>query len=179
MHPLLSALSEAWAEVQPMRFEVLSHPGQPRPGEDLDGEAPVLCVTFLIGGSGPTGAIRYCLATQKLEAQLAGETEQKLLGAPKARSDPRVERVVREVRLPIAAVLGRARVPLRELSQLSPGDVIPLERRIDEPLEVYCGQRPKFMGYAGHRRGRYALTVTRRLERNQAERPEGAAAEGQ
>jgi flagellar motor switch protein FliM len=161
-----------------MRFQVLTRPGQPRPGEDLDGEAPVLGITFLIGGGGPTGSIRYCVATRKLEAQLAGDQGQKLLDAPKPASDPRVRRVLSEVRFPVAAVLGHARVPLAELSEMSPGDVIPLERTIDEPLEVICGGRRKFRGYAGHRRGRFAVTVTERLERNEETGETAPVAEG-
>jgi len=178
MAPLLAAISDAWAEVQPMHFRVLSKPGEPRPGEDLEGNAPVLGITFLVGGSGPTGSIRYCLATKNLEAQLSGESSQKLLNAPKPEGDPRVAKVLREVDLTLSCVLGHARVPLSELSEMSPGDVIPLERGIDQPLDVLCAGQVKFRGYAGHRRGRLAVSITERLQENDATTAVPAVVEG-
>jgi len=178
MGPLLMAISEAWAEVQPMRFQMLSKPGEPRPGEDLDGDAPVLGITFLIGGSGPTGSVRYCLATKNLEAQLSGESSQKLLAAPEPTGDPRVARILREVGLTLSCVLGHARVPLSELSEMSPGDVIPLERSIDQPLDILCAGRLKFRGYAGHRRGRLAVSITERLQEKETATAQPAAVEG-
>jgi flagellar motor switch protein FliM len=162
--PVLVSLSEAWAEVHPVNFEILSRPGEPRPSEDLEGDMPVLSITFLLGGSGPTGAIRYCVSTPVLEPILAAGSSRKLLAAPEQIADPRVERTVRNVNVPLSVELGSARVPLKELTNLSPGDVIPLSRRTDEPLEISFGGIKKFRGHAGLRRGRYAVTISSRIE---------------
>jgi flagellar motor switch protein FliM len=170
LEPILRSLNEAWTEIKSLKFQVLSRPGEQRPGDDLDSESPVLAVTYLIGGSGPAGAIRYCLATPRLESLLASSGGRKLLGAPAGARDPRVERTLRAVKIPVSAILGHARVPVRDLAELEPGDVIPLLRGTHEPLEVTCGGQRKFEGYVGHRRGRYAVSISRRIARKPAEK---------
>lgn len=51
--------------------------------------------------------------------------------------------------VPVKAVLGRAHITVRDLLELSVGDVIPLDRTIHEELEVAIGQRTKFLGKPG------------------------------
>ena len=52
----------------------------------------------------------------------------------------------------VLAVVGR-------ITHLAPGDVIPLTRRTDEPLDVSFGGVKKFRGHAGLRRGRWQLQL--------------------
>jgi flagellar motor switch protein FliM len=53
------------------------------------------------------------------------------------------------VNLHACAWLGTARLRIRELLELQPGDVIPLDTRIDAPLCVEINGRPKFLGVPG------------------------------
>ena len=53
--------------------------------------------------------------------------------------------------LPVELIvdLGSIELPLSRLSQLQVGDVIMLNRRIDEPIVAQVGDTPKFLGWAG------------------------------
>src|SRR5690606_41595752 len=60
---------------------------------------------------------------------------------------------------PIWVVLGEARLTVRELLSLEPGDVLQLEQRVDQPLAVHVGDRPFFLGSPGEASGRLAVRL--------------------
>jgi len=62
--------------------------------------------------------------------------------------------------VPVKILIGSTVITVRELLELAPGDVIPLERRLDEDLEVVIGQKPKFRGKPGVVGNRLALKIT-------------------
>jgi flagellar motor switch protein FliM len=59
----------------------------------------------------------------------------------------------------VRAVLGASRVPAADLANLAAGDVIVLEREVDDPLRVFVGNEERFAAYAGTRRNRLALQI--------------------
>lgn len=60
----------------------------------------------------------------------------------------------------VRVVLGRATITVKDLLELAPGDVIPLERSINDDLEVMIGQRAKFLGKPGSYNNRYAVQIS-------------------
>lgn len=63
------------------------------------------------------------------------------------------------VELRVAGVLGRPRMSLTDLTNLSVGDVIPLGSSLDEVIEVTIQGQPKLTGAFGLQRGNYAIVV--------------------
>ncbi|MFH0945496.1 MAG: FliM/FliN family flagellar motor switch protein [Planctomycetota bacterium] len=78
--------------------------------------------------------------------------------------DRRLEKFVRSMKMTVSARLGQAIVDLGEFSSLSPGDVLVLDRRIGEPLEVMIGEKTEFMCSPGRSRTRLAIRITERTE---------------
>lgn len=66
--------------------------------------------------------------------------------------------------IPVKAVLGKTIITVKDLLELSIGDVIPLERTIKEDMEVLIGQRTKFWGKPGTSGNRLSIQITRVLE---------------
>jgi len=62
--------------------------------------------------------------------------------------------------IPVKVLLGRTTITVRDLLELSVGDVIPLERNIHEELEVAIGQRTKFLGKPGILGNRISLQIS-------------------
>jgi len=62
--------------------------------------------------------------------------------------------------LPVAVTLGSARLSFRDLLQLQPGDVIPLDRGVDEDLAVSVNDRQKFWCRPGLKGRRLAVSIT-------------------
>lgn len=46
-----------------------------------------------------------------------------------------------DVPVRVDVVLGELRMPVEELMAMSPGEVVALERRTDEPVEIYVSDR--------------------------------------
>lgn len=62
-------------------------------------------------------------------------------------------------RVPLVAELGRTDLPVREILDLSVGDVIMLEKGRTEPIDLYVGNQRKFVGHPGRVRGRIAVEI--------------------
>jgi flagellar motor switch protein FliM len=51
-------------------------------------------------------------------------------------------------------------LPLRQILNLQEGDILTLDREKDDPVELLVGDRPKFQGVAGSRKGKKAVRIT-------------------
>ena len=71
-----------------------------------------------------------------------------------------IETLIRKVDMPIKAVLGKSRVSVMDFANLQLGDIIRLDTRIDEELEVYVGNIKKFTALPGTSKENYAVRVT-------------------
>ncbi len=45
--------------------------------------------------------------------------------------------ILLDMEVPVKASIGHAEIPIRQLLQLGPGSVLKLERRIDEPVDLF------------------------------------------
>jgi flagellar motor switch protein FliM len=65
--------------------------------------------------------------------------------------------------VPVKAVVGRTSVTVRELLGISVGDVVALERSLQDEFEVVIGHKTKFYGIPGTQGNRMAVKVARVL----------------
>ena len=61
-------------------------------------------------------------------------------------------------------ILGKTIITVKDLMELSVGDVVPLERKINEDLEIVIGQKTKFLGKPGIHGNRVAIQVSQVIE---------------
>lgn len=71
---------------------------------------------------------------------------------------------IREAVIPVKVMLGRNVITVADLIELNVGDVIPLERKIDEDLEVIIGNKTKYLAKPGTYSNRAAVQITRVVE---------------
>jgi len=72
---------------------------------------------------------------------------------------------LQDAHVEVVAELGKARLYIKDFVNLSVGDVVILENRIDEPLSVYVEDRLKFKGYLGLRKQKIAIRISQIRER--------------
>jgi flagellar motor switch protein FliM len=71
--------------------------------------------------------------------------------------------------VPVKVVLGRTRVTLAELLELQLGDVIALDTRVDQELEVVVGPQTKFTGRPGLIGNRLGVQITSQVRNDDGE----------
>jgi flagellar motor switch protein FliM len=71
-----------------------------------------------------------------------------------------IESLIRRVEIPIKAVLGKSQISVMDFSTLQIGDIIRLDSRVEDELDVYVGNYRKFTALPGVNKENYAVRVT-------------------
>ncbi len=71
-----------------------------------------------------------------------------------------IEGLITKAEVPITAILGRSTISVSDFSTLMAGDIIRLDRKVDEELDVYVGDIRKFTALPGSSGKNYAVRIT-------------------
>lgn len=71
-----------------------------------------------------------------------------------------IEAMIRRVDVPVKAVLGKSIISVMDFATLQVGDIIRLDTKVDDDLEVYVGNLKKFTALPGVGKENYAVRVT-------------------
>ena len=63
--------------------------------------------------------------------------------------------------MPLVAELGRAKVKLKEVKKRQEGDIVRLSIRIEDPVTIYLGGKPKRLAWPFGKRRREARYTSR------------------
>lgn len=78
-----------------------------------------------------------------------------------------IESIINKAQIPIKAVLGKSSVSVMDFATLQPGDIIKLDRVVEDELDVYVGDIRKFTALPGSSGDKYAVRVTSVLREEQ------------
>ena len=149
----------AWTVVAPLELELAKLETNPRLVQLGSAQDSVIVVRFTCELGARSGTLDWMLP----DAQLAPIREALASDGGKAPArkqeawGPALSAALNEVEVEIRAVLGQARLSLRELVSLAPGDIIPIETPQDVTLLV--GDVPLRHGRFGVSQGRNALKI--------------------
>lgn len=71
-----------------------------------------------------------------------------------------IESLISKASIPIKAVLGTSSISVSDFSTLQPGDIIRLDTKVDDELDVFVGNIRKFNALPGASGDKYAVRVT-------------------
>lgn len=71
-----------------------------------------------------------------------------------------IEAMIKRVDIPLKAVLGKSVISVMDFSTLQVGDIIRLDNKVDDELEVYVGNLKKFTALPGVNKENYAVRIT-------------------
>ncbi|MCI5640194.1 MAG: flagellar motor switch protein FliM [Lachnospiraceae bacterium] len=71
-----------------------------------------------------------------------------------------MESLINHAKIPVRAMLGRSRISVNDFMNIQIGDVIKLDTKVDDELEVYTGNIKKFYALPGATSDSYAIRVT-------------------
>ncbi|MDW8105781.1 MAG: FliM/FliN family flagellar motor switch protein, partial [Armatimonadota bacterium] len=114
----------------------------------------VVSILFEIRVGETHGAMSLCIPYLLLKPILSKLSAQRWFSGSKRASSQHTALLAQQLQrtsVPLVAVLGHARLMLRQVLELKEGDIILLSRRIHEPIDLMIGNRVKFRARPGTR----------------------------
>ena len=71
-----------------------------------------------------------------------------------------IEALIKHVDIPVKAVLGQSVISVMDFASLQVGDIIRLDRGVEDEMDVYVGNIKKFTALPGVNKDKYAVRVT-------------------
>lgn len=163
---LLNSLAEGWSQLAAVDTELVTLASNPLFVQVQPPNEITVRVTMVVRFGQQEGRWRLCLPYPLLEPllpRLAVHHYYARKPQAESRSRNRWEEGLQQVPLTVSAVLGRARLTVRELLQLRPGQLLRLDTPANGLIQVRVGGRVKFRGLAGRVGQKLAVQVVERV----------------
>ncbi|MEW6595617.1 MAG: flagellar motor switch protein FliM [Thermodesulfobacteriota bacterium] len=162
---LLNDLEKAWYSLQPLKVQYVRSEINPQFAKICQPEDVVIINRYDVDMDRAVGSITTCIPLANLESVKA-----KLLTTfqrEQSEEDLSIRRTIQEnvknLEMELRVELGRTLIPAGDVMELAVGDIIQLERRVDELLPVFVAGVRKYMGTPGVHRGNNALLIKKKV----------------
>ena len=110
------------------------------------------------------GLMNFCLPFTLLEPVM-DKLNTKFWFANMQEKDPTmygdvIENIISKTKVPIKAILGGSKVNVADFVNLQVGDIIKIDKKVDQELDVYVGNIKKFNALPGYFEDKYAVRIT-------------------
>ncbi len=166
MNHAIEQLQEMWRHVLPAaEFSMAATESNPQLVQIVPPNEPVVLVTFEVSMGETSGMLSLCLPYGVIEPVLADMTKRDWFSYRQKKGTKElkslIERGIKRATVDIAAFLGGTTISVRELLDLSPGDIIKTTAHAGDEISLVVNKRLKFRGKAGKLRGKRAFLITR------------------
>ncbi|MEM1042262.1 MAG: flagellar motor switch protein FliM [Bacteroidota bacterium] len=156
-------LETSWERLQEIKLREVAFESNAEFVQILPSMEPVLVAAFDLQVQGHVSFVKLCYPYLMLEHMMGHAGMQRWMSSKVTAVPPetraRYERALRTMDVELRAELGRTRLSIHDLTTLQEGDVIPLQRRTQEPVQVFIGEHEKFSAVAGHAGQQRALRI--------------------
>jgi flagellar motor switch protein FliM len=168
LRKLLVDLQQAWAQIGKFEVRLLNLETNPQFVQLTSPNDIAILVTFDVRVGDVEGVMSLCLPFAMLEPILPKLMTQRWFGTAPAAGTGAVTREIegnlRTASLELRAVLEAVQIPISQLTQLAPGDILPLPWGETLDVTVEVGGQPRFAGRAGRKQRRRAVEITAALD---------------
>lgn len=165
---MIEMLEESWEEVAELKPQFMTLETNPSFTQIVAPNEMVVLITIEIKVGDALGMLNFCLPYLVLEPILDKLSTFFLFSTQaKVRSPEQVQAIRKKIewaKIDMTALLGQTEILVRDLIELAPGDVIPLQQGVESPLSIYVGNFRKFRGIPGLNGEHLAVQVTEILE---------------
>lgn len=158
-----SLLSDAWKEVGDLRFDLDYIESNPQFLQVASERDVIALVTMNFDLDNVSDMISICLPHRTLEPIMKHLTHIRMFDSLQQPDPKRIELLKAKVRsaiVPVEVELGSTTVTVQDLLGLSEGDVIPLDRKKTETLDIKVGTMTKFKGTPGRLGNNLGVVIT-------------------
>ncbi|MDD5090714.1 MAG: flagellar motor switch protein FliM [Candidatus Wallbacteria bacterium] len=169
---IFDLLKESWFQVIEIAPKLELIESNPQFTQIVAPSEMVLLVTFQIKIGEVEGIMNLCLPYLVLEPIVSKLTTQSWFTPMKNEASSEdiitIEKKVKNVTIPLKAVLGETKVSVRDVLNLQNGDLVILDRKSDDPINIKIGQRVKFTARPGML-GKFKAVIIEEIYRNDDE----------
>lgn len=167
----LEALSEAWSSVKELEFKIVAHESNPQLVQIVPPNEVVMVIGLEMRMSSRAGTMNLCIPYNVIEPVMDELSSQSWFAVSRSDDDHTSEdRIVANLdQSGVQATVGIANttITLRELSELSVGDMIVTTHDASNPAVIYIEGEPKFLAEVGQHRKNRAVRVVRSVEKGE------------
>jgi flagellar motor switch protein FliM len=128
---------------------------------EIEGTEELCKITFDVKkADSDNGSEIYLLMLCSMLGPVAGKAEQDSVGFSAEKVSKAILRHLNEMSVLITGQLASTVLTFEEIMDLQQDDILVLDKRIDEPVELIVGDRTFYYGYPAKSAGKYAVTIT-------------------
>jgi len=161
----LEALSEAWAGVQDLRFDISASESNPQLVQIVPPNEVVVVVGFELKMSNRAGTMNLCIPYNVIEPVMEELSAQSWFALARHQRSVETEQQIGTslggAALTITGLLAETTITLRELATLSPGDLITTGKPARSEVMLCVENEKKFLARIGQHKGARAVKVVR------------------
>ena len=165
---MLDYLEEPWTIIAPIKPSLVRIDSNPQFTHVVSPSEMVLIVSLETNICGVIGMINICIPFLVLEPIINKLNVNYYYSSNTRRSDANFSNSIssrlQDTSIPIKVLVGNAVITVAELLELNVGDVVPLERSIDDDMEVIIGNTTKFLAKPGIYSNRSSVRITKIVE---------------
>ena len=163
------AWRDAWKPIAELETEIIGCETRPQLLQIVSPNEVVVTVAFQIQVGEAAGSMSFCLPVAMLDPVI-----EKFNQSPYSQVSPAPPEQIRSllknlsnVRFPIAAELQKVRAFVPDLLELTVGDVLRTNHRVEQPVNLNIGDKNKFLGRLAALDGQIIVQVTEALKRDE------------
>lgn len=164
----LAALAEAWAGMKQLNFEITATESNPQLVQIVPPNEVVVVIGFEVKMANRAGTMNLCIPYNVIEPIVEDLSSQNWFNTPKAGSGvemkQRIAGTLGRAGLVITGVLAETTITLRDLMNLSVGDLITTDRPAGSPVVLCVENEKSFLGNIGQFKGLRAVKVSRAVQ---------------
>jgi flagellar motor switch protein FliM len=163
----LIALAEAWAGIKKLEFSISATESNPQLVQIVPPNEVVVVIGFELKMSNRAGTMNLCIPYNVIEPVMEELSAQSWFSAAKNQKSARIEveiaRSLGRAGLAVTGLLAETTITMRDLMEMSPGDVIVTEKAATGAVVVCVEGQKKYLANIGQFKGARALKIMRSI----------------
>ncbi len=158
---IFTEMERAWRNIYPIKIKYLRSEVNPQFARVMLPEETIVVTGFSVELESLNGKILFCYSMTTLQPimdKLYSPYQLEEVVDPKWRLA--IEKSILNSPVEVKALLGTGTITLKDLINLEVGDVILLDKKVEEPIEVLVENTPKYLGKMGNYKDHLAIQIT-------------------
>lgn len=164
----LAALAEAWAGMKQLNFEITATESNPQLVQIVPPNEVVVVIGFEVKMANRAGTMNLCIPYNVIEPIVEDLSSQNWFNTPKSGSGQemkqRIAGTLSRAGLVVTGLLAETTITLRDLMNLSVGDIVTTDRPAGSPVVLCVESEKSFLGNIGQFKGQRAVKVSRAVQ---------------